>query len=121
MPLNEYVDYIPVLIDGPPEIVALALDVHEDLVQVPHISQPPLSTLELSRVLGPELPAPLPDSLVGDDNPALRQEFLNITEAQRESMVKPHGVADDFAREPVAAVAIRVRFHPRSLTGSGSS
>jgi hypothetical protein len=37
-PLNEYVDYIPVLIDGPPEIVALTLDVHEDFVQMPHVS-----------------------------------------------------------------------------------
>jgi hypothetical protein len=40
MPLNEYVDYIPVLIDGPPEIVALTLDVHEDFVQMPHVSYP---------------------------------------------------------------------------------
>jgi hypothetical protein len=38
MPLNEYVDYIPVLIDGPPEIVALTLDVHENFVQMPHVS-----------------------------------------------------------------------------------
>jgi hypothetical protein len=45
---------------------------------------------DLSAIVGvlrPELHAPRSDSLVGDDNPPLRQEILNIAEAQRESMV----------------------------------
>ena len=67
------------------------------------------------------LPAPLPSGLVGDGNPSLRQELLHLAEAQEESMVQPYAVADDFAREPVAAVAIRIRFHPRSLAGTSSS
>jgi hypothetical protein len=29
MPLNEDIDHIPILVDSPPEIVPLALDVHE--------------------------------------------------------------------------------------------
>jgi hypothetical protein len=84
MPLNQYVNYIPVLIDGPPEIVALALYVHEDLVEVPYIAQPPLPTLERAHVLGSKHPAPLPDCLVGHDNPPLRQDFLDVAEAQTE-------------------------------------
>jgi len=32
MSLNEYVDYISVLVDDPPEMLALPLDVHEDFV-----------------------------------------------------------------------------------------
>jgi hypothetical protein len=36
-------------------------------------------------------------------------------------MVQPNVMADDFAREPVAAVTICIRFHPRSLAGTGSS
>ena len=66
-------------------------------------------------------PAPLSDGLVGNDNPPLRQEFLDIAEAQAESVVKVDTMADDFAREPVAAVPIRIRFHPRILAGTGSS
>lgn len=31
-----------------------------------------------------------------------------------------HGVADDFAREPLAALVIRIRFHPQSLVGASS-
>ena len=119
--LNQDVDHVPVLVHGSPQVVPFAPDLHEYLVQVPHIAQPPLSTLELSCLLRPELPAPLPDGLVGDDNPPLRQKLLHITEAQGKSMVKPNAVADDFTREPVAAVATRIRFHPRNLAGTGSS
>jgi hypothetical protein len=36
--LNQDVDHIPILVDRPPEIVALTLDVHEDFVQMPHVS-----------------------------------------------------------------------------------
>ena len=116
--LNEHVDHVPILIDGPPEIVALALDVDEDFVQVPDVSQPPQSTLELSCVLGPELPAPLPDSLVGDDNPPLRQKLLDIAEAQRESVIQPDSVTNDLGRETVSVVAVRSAVHQRSLTDS---
>jgi hypothetical protein len=30
-------------------------------------------------------------------------------------MIHPNAVTDDFVWEPVAAVAIRIRFHPRNL------
>jgi hypothetical protein len=46
------------LVHGSPQVVPIAPDLHEYLIQVPHISQPPLSTFELSCVLRPELPAP---------------------------------------------------------------
>jgi hypothetical protein len=115
MRLNEYVAYIPVLIDGTPEIVAPTLDVHEDFVQVPHISQPPLSRLQLSSVLGPELPAPLPDGFVGDDDSPLRQELLDVAKAQTESVIQPNGMTDDLRREPVAVIAVCLGLHQRSL------
>ena len=66
-----------VLVHGSPKVAPLATDLHEHLVQVPLFAQPPLSTFELSCVLGPELPAPMPDGLVGNNNPSLRQ--LSIT------------------------------------------
>ena len=119
--LNEYVDHVPILVDSPPEIVTPTLDGHEDFIQVPHVAEPTLATLEISCVFRSKLPAPLPDRLVGDDNPPLRQEFLDIAEAQGKPMVKPNTVADDFVREPVTAVAIRIRFHPRSLGEAGLS
>jgi hypothetical protein len=119
--LNEDVDLFPILVHGPPEIVPLALDLHEDFIQVPHVSQTTLVMSKHPRVLRPELPTPLPNSLVGDDNPALRQEFLDVAEAQGESVVQLDTVADDLRRKPVAMIAVRIRFHQRSLEGTGSS
>jgi hypothetical protein len=49
--LNEDVDHIPVLIDGPPEIVPLAPDVHEQLVQMPDVSPSTLPTSEVASVV----------------------------------------------------------------------
>jgi hypothetical protein len=57
MSLDEDLDHVPILVDGPPQIVALAPDLHEDLVEVPDISEPSLATLEIACVFGSELPA----------------------------------------------------------------
>ena len=64
--------------------------------------------LGITCVLGSELPTPLRDRLVGDDDSALRQEFLDIAEAQGKSMVRPNGVTDDLERKPVSVVAIHL-------------
>ena len=54
--LNQDVNHVPVLVDSAPEIVTLTLDVHEDFIQVPHVAEPTLATLEIPCVLGSELP-----------------------------------------------------------------
>jgi hypothetical protein len=61
--------------------------------------------LEPPSVLGSEIPVPLPDGLLRDQDAPLGEEFLDVSEAQGEPMVQPNAVADDFARESVAAVA----------------
>ena len=48
--LDEDVDHIAVLVDGPPEILTLALDVDEELVQVPRIAQPTFPPLQCMGV-----------------------------------------------------------------------
>ena len=40
IPLNQDIDQVAVLVDGPPQVVAFASDLHEDVVQVPDIAQP---------------------------------------------------------------------------------
>ena len=54
--LDQDIDHVSVLIHGPPEIVPLAPDFHEDFVQVPHVTQLALATLQLSCILRSELP-----------------------------------------------------------------
>ncbi len=80
----------------------LAADLH---VQVPNVAESTLTTPEIPCVFRSKLPTPLSDGLVGDDDPPLRQEFLDIAETQAESVIEVDTMADDFAREPVAAVA----------------
>jgi hypothetical protein len=121
VPLNQDVDPVSVLVHCPPEVMPLPLDVHEELVQVPDVPQPSLSTLELLGVLGSKLLTPLPDGLIGDDDASLRQELLDVPETQAESVVKPHCVTNDLRGESVSVVAASIVIHPPSLPGSGSS
>ena len=48
--LDEDIDDVTILIDGTPEIAPLSLDGDEDLVHVPDVAQPALSTLEPASV-----------------------------------------------------------------------
>ena len=48
--LDEDIDDVTILIDGTPEIAPLSLDGDEDLVQVPDVAQPALSTIEPASV-----------------------------------------------------------------------
>jgi hypothetical protein len=105
MLLNEDVDHISILVDSPPEIVALALYVHEEFIQVPDVSLATMPTSEVPSVPDSELLTPLPDRFVGDDDSPLCQELLNISEAQTESMIQPDPVTDDLGRKPVSVVA----------------
>jgi hypothetical protein len=118
MPLDEDVDHIPILVDSPPEIVPLALDVHEELVQVPDVSLTTSPTPQVLCVVESELLTPLTYGLMGDDDSPFCQELLNISEAQTESMVQPHRVTDDLGRKPVSVVTAHFAFHQRSLGGN---
>ena len=119
--LDEDVDHIAVLVDGTPEILTLALDVDEELVQVPRISQSPFSPLQRPGILGADLPAPVADRFVGYGDSALRQEILDVSEAQVKPVIQPDGVADDLGWEPVAAVAGCDAVHLTTLPAIGST
>jgi len=56
----------------------------------------------------PKLQTPLADGLVGHVDAALEQEFLHVTIAQREAIIEPDAMADDFAGEAMVLVAFRV-------------
>jgi hypothetical protein len=98
--LNKNIDYVSVLV----EILSLALDSHEEFVQVPSVTQAALSSLECPGVLGAERLTPLSDGLVGDYDPALRQKVFNISEAQAESVIEPDGMADNIRRKSVSLI-----------------
>src|SRR2546427_10453371 len=103
--LNEDVDHVAVLVDGPPEIVLATLDIHEQFVQVPGVAQASLPVPQDTGVLRTEPPTPLPNRLVGYGDAPLSEEIFGIAEAQTEPVVEPDGVTDDLRRESVAVVA----------------
>jgi len=103
--LEQDVDHVAVLVNGAPEILLLTPNVHEEFIQVPRITQPTLSLLEPTSILGTELPAPLSDGLVGDHDSPLCQEIFDISQAQAEAVVEPNGMADYLRWESVSAVA----------------
>ena len=51
--LHEDVDHVAVLVDGPPKILTLALDSHEELVKVPGVAQTTLPPSQRAGVLSP--------------------------------------------------------------------
>ncbi len=121
MPCKQDINYITFLINGTPQIVALASDLHEDFIQVPHIAKSALASLELSHVLRPELPTALKLAFVRNDNAPLGQELLDVTEAQTEPMVEPHSVTYDLRRKAVTAIVVCILAHQQSLPKFGSS
>jgi len=64
--LKEHINYIPVLIDRPPQIVLLAIDLHEDFINVERVAVAVMSAFQSTGVLGPKLITPESYGLVAD-------------------------------------------------------
>ena len=92
--LYENVDHVTVLVDGPPEILTAALNIHEQLVQIPRVAQATWSVPQPPSVVGLERPTPVPNGLVGDGDAALGEQVLGITEAETKAVVEPDGVTE---------------------------
>jgi len=109
--LQENIYHVSVLADGAPEILPLTLDCHEEFVQVPDVAQATLPAPEYTGVFGTELSAPLSNGLVGDYDPALCQQILNISEAQAKSMIEPNSMADDIRRKSMSVIVGSIGGH----------
>jgi hypothetical protein len=62
---------------------------------MPGVAWLPLAVSELFREVLAELQTPLTHRLIADDYPTRGQQFLDITEAETETVIQPHGVAND--------------------------
>src|SRR5262245_32932388 len=54
---------------------------------------------------GSEVLHPAAHRLVGDQDPALSQQILDIAEAEREPGIEPDGLLDDHGWKPISGVA----------------
>jgi hypothetical protein len=100
--LHQDIQHDPVLIHGTPEVMQHAPDPDEDFIEVPIIPRPRSAPAQPFGKLGAELYAPVPDALMGDHHAALGQDQLDITQAEAENLVQPHGMTDDLGREAMA-------------------
>jgi len=66
------------LVDGTPEILQLAVDSKEDLVQMPVVAEPALSSLQLADIICAELLTPPPNRFIGYGDAPFRQKILDI-------------------------------------------
>jgi hypothetical protein len=83
------------VIHGPPEIVALAVDLHEHLIEmpaplvaIPHRLHPPATNF--SRENRAKSVPPKPHRLTADVDATLVQQILNVAQRQREPDVHHH-------------------------------
>ena len=87
MRLDQDVDHVTVLVHGTPQVLLLAVDSNEDLVQIPVVAEPSFSSLQFPGIVRTELLAPAPDGLIRQDDSPLGEKILYISEAQAEPMV----------------------------------
>src|SRR5260370_4098760 len=109
--LDQHVEDLALVIDGTPQIHALAGDAHYQLVEMPAVARPRATLAQPSRDRGTELQHPAPHRFVGDIEPSFGQQFLDIAVAQGEVEIEPDRVLDDLGREAMAAVADRNHAH----------
>jgi hypothetical protein len=72
--LHQDIEHSPVLIHGPPEIMALPIDREEHFIQVPLVTRLRASASELIGMRLAKFPTPLTDRLIGGLNLAKVEE-----------------------------------------------
>ena len=101
---HQNVQNIAILINCSPQVDLPALNPQEEFINVPNITQPTLLPSDRLGVLRSELETPAANSLIGNDDTALRQQILDVSKAKGEPMVEPDGTTDDFTQEAMAAI-----------------
>jgi hypothetical protein len=81
--LNEDVDHVTVLVDGPPKILQATVDVHEQFVQVRRVAQASLPVPQDTSVRRTEPLTPLPNRLVGHSDAPLSEAIFGIAEVKQ--------------------------------------
>ena len=68
-------------VPGRPQVLLLAIDLHEDLIDVERIAITTVSPFETTSVSSSELNAPESDGFVADTNASFREQVFDITTA----------------------------------------
>ena len=101
---DQDIEDISILVNGSPKIMTFAANRDEHFVHVPDVAEPPLSPPQSTRIRWSKLAAPGSNGFVGHGDAPLSEKVLDIAKAQREPMVQPNRVADDFGWKAVASI-----------------
>jgi len=110
--LNENIKHVAVRVDRPPEPVFSAVDRDDDLIQVPFVGRGRSVTHDTIGKVAAKAVHPFPDRFPADHNTPIGEKVLDIRRAEREAMVDPDGICNDFTRE---SVAFQARHGGRSI------
>jgi hypothetical protein len=103
--LYQDVERVIVLVDSAPQVMALAIDRQEDLIQVPLVPWLRATASQPIGVVLPKLPTPLADGLMGHHNPTGEHHLFYVAVTQAEAIIQPDAMTDDLARKAVIFVA----------------
>ncbi len=99
------------LINGSPQVMILAIDLNEHLIQVSLVTGSRTPSTQVIREGLAELEAPFTNRFVAERDATHPHDLFDIAKAQSEAEVKPHSVANDFGRKTMAAIKRRGGMH----------
>ncbi len=102
--LHQDIQHVPMLINCTPQILPLASDREENLIEVPLVAGLWPTPAQLVGVLLTKCLTSLTNRFIRQDNAPFGHEFFYIPIPESEAEVQPHGVADTLGREAIALV-----------------
>tara|TARA_B100001013_G_C24516324_1_gene405089 strand:- start:92 stop:442 length:351 start_codon:yes stop_codon:yes gene_type:complete len=102
---HQNIDHVSILIHRSPQIVSLAPDRDKELVNMPDVAQASLLPAHTPSIVGAKLAAPSPNRLIGDGDPSLGEQVLDVSKAEGEAVIKPHRVADNLRWKAMTAIS----------------
>jgi hypothetical protein len=106
---DKNIDDVATLIQCSPQVVALASDSNKHFINVPDVPESSLFSAQRSSKGRSKLGAPVSNSLVRYRDTPLGKQIFDIAIAEREPMIEPDGMADDFRRKSMIFI---YGFHP---------
>jgi hypothetical protein len=103
--LHQNVEDLALGVDRTPQVDQPTIDFDENLVKMPSGMRPGPAPSKVNCDHGTEVIHPATHRLIGNDDPTLGQQVLDIAKAQGEPGIKPDGPLDDHWREAIPAVA----------------
>jgi hypothetical protein len=103
--LDQHIEDLALGVDGAPQINPAPITFQIDLVKMPSRVRLRAALAQAPSDHRPEVVHPAADRFVRDRDPALSEQILDVTKAEREPEIEPDRLMYDLRREPISSVA----------------